>query len=322
MKVRKLNLLILLSVFVCTAPTVVQAAGGGQGGGQGAGKKAKGAAVVSVVTRKVDQHSISQSLSLVGKLEAQDSVVISPEVSGKIEAIKVSANQKVKAGQLLLQLDDDKVKASLSEAKAYLRDEQRKLKEYRRLAKKGAITSTEVEAQQASVDIAKARLDSQNASLSDLNITAPFSGTIGLVDFSQGKMVSTGESLLTLDDLAVMQLDLNVPERYLSMLRKGMDVTATTSAWEDKIFHGELVAVDSRINSDTLTLRARIKFPNQEEYLKPGMLMSATIKFPSITAPIIPAQALEYSGTKRFVYVVDESNKAKRTQVFLGGTCG
>ncbi|PJC87553.1 efflux transporter periplasmic adaptor subunit [Vibrio sp. HA2012] len=280
------------------------------------------AAAISVVTKPVAQHSISQSLSLVGKLAAQESVTISSEVSGKVKGIRVTENQSVKTGDVLLELEDDKVRAAVAEAKAYLRDEQRKLKEYSRLAQKGAITSTEVDAQQASVDMAQARLDAQNANLDDLNISAPFTGTIGLIDFSLGKMVSSGESLMSLDNLMLMQLDLNVPERYLSMLRKGMAVTATTSAWPEEIFHGELVSIDSRVNSDTLNLRVRIHFPNKDERLKPGMLMSAIIGFQPITAPIIPAQALEYSGTKRFVYVVDKDHKARRVQVFLGARVG
>ncbi len=65
-------------------------------------------------------------------------------------------------------------------------------------------------------------------------------------------------------------------------------------------------------------MRVRIEFDNPENQLKPGMLMNASLAFPAIKAPIIPVQALEYSGTKRFVYVIDENNKATRQEVLLG----
>ncbi|MFV0447759.1 MAG: efflux RND transporter periplasmic adaptor subunit [Vibrio sp.] len=278
----------------------------------------KGAPAISVVTDLVQVHQVSQSLSLVGKLEAEQSVIISAEVSGKVDNIAVKANQEVKKDQLLVQLSDDKAQASVSEAKAYLRDEKRKLAEYERLLKRSAITQTEIDAQKTSVDIAQARLEAAEANWNDLHIKAPFAGTVGFIDFSRGKIVSSSTELMTLDNLSLMQLDLQVPERYLSMLSKGMNVVATTHAWPDKIFEGKVVGIDSRVNAETLNLRVRIHFSNAERLLKPGMLVSANLAFPVTEAPIIPVQALEYSGTKRYVYVIDQKSKAVRTEVFLG----
>ncbi|ELA4931748.1 efflux RND transporter periplasmic adaptor subunit [Vibrio vulnificus] len=278
----------------------------------------RGPSAVTVVAEEVQTHQISQSLALVGKLEAVQSVVIASEVSGKVESIQVKANQNVTKGQLLVKLEDDKALAAVSEAKAYLKDEQRKLKEFERLVSRNAITQTEIDAQKASVEIAQARLTAANANLNDLHVTAPFAGTVGFVDFSRGKLVNSGTELLTLDDLSLMQLDLRIPERYLSMLSIGMPVTATSSAWGKQVFTGKVVGIDSRINAETLNLRVRIQFENPENQLKPGMLLNTALAFPAIEAPIIPVQALEYSGTKRYVYVIGSDNKAKRTEVLLG----
>lgn len=282
------------------------------------GADRKGPPAIAVVVEQVKMHQISQSLSLVGKLKAEQSVMISPEVAGKVDKIAVKANQEVKKGQLLIQLNDDKAQASVSEAKAYLKDEQRKLKEFSRLATRNAITQTEIDAQKASVEIAQARLNAANAELKDLHISAPFSATVGFIDFSLGKMVSAGSDLFTLDNLSVMRLDLRVPERYLPQVSTGMKVQAKTSAWGDQVFEGEIVGIDSRINEETLNLRVRIHFNNDERKLKPGMLVSANMEFPAIEAPIIPVQALEYSGTKRYVYVVGDDSKATRSEVVLG----
>jgi membrane fusion protein (multidrug efflux system) len=132
-------------------------------------------------------------------------------------------------------------------------------------------------------------------------------------------MVSAGSDLLTLDDLSVMELDLQVPERYLSLLTKGMKVKSSNRAWPDTAFVGELTAIDSRVNTDTLNLRVRAKFDNKDNHLKPGMMMSAEIVFPAIRSLIVPVQALEYSDTKRFVYRIGDDNKVVRTEVILGG---
>ena len=283
------------------------------------GKAGNGAErVVSVYTDTVQYHQVSQSISLIGKLQSDQFVSVAPEVAGKVDSIKINANQTVTAGQLLVQLDDSKAQAALLEAKAYYADEQRKLNEYSTLVKSGAITQTEVFAQTALADIAKARLVAAQANVDDHYLTAPFAGTVGLLDFSRGKMVSVGTELVTLDDLSTMQLDLAVPERYLSQLSTGMVVSATSRAWPDESFKGEIVAIDSRINPETLNLRVRVNFENGSNQLKPGMMMSSSVVFPAINEPIIPVQALEYSGTKRFVYVVGEDARVTRTQVLLG----
>lgn len=282
-----------------------------------AGKRS--APVTPIYSTVVDYHEVTQHLSLIGKLQSDQFVSIATEVAGKVSTINVKANQTVKEGQLLFKLDDKKVQAALLEAKANLADEMRKLSEHERLVKSNTVTKSSLDAQIVQVDIAKARLTSIQTDVNDHYLKAPFSGTIGLLDFSRGQIVSVGTELLTLDDLSTMNLDLQVPEHYLSQLFKGMKVSATNRAWPDTTFTGELIAIDSRINPDTLNLRIRVKFDNKNKHLKPGMLMSAKIAFPAINEPIIPVQAIEYSGTKRFVYRVTENNTVARTEIMLGG---
>ncbi|WP_235585938.1 efflux RND transporter periplasmic adaptor subunit [Shewanella frigidimarina] len=274
--------------------------------------------VVPVVTATVEQHELSQSITLIGKLAATHSVMIAPQVAGKIDSIAVASNQYVNKGQALLTLDNRKAKASVTEAQAYYQDEVRKLNEFNKLIHVNAITQTEIEAQKSSVDIAFARLESAKTDLDYHTLAAPFSGNTGLVNFSRGKMVSINESLLTLDDLSVLQLDLQVPEHYLSLLSTGMSVNASSRAWNKTIFTGKIIAIDPRVNSQTLNLNIRSQFDNQKGQLKPGMMMSATLVFPSVSSPIVPVQALEYSGTKRYVYVINKDNIATRTEVMLG----
>lgn len=272
---------------------------------------------IPVGAQTVQEHDVQQTLTLVAKLSAQESVTIKPEVSGKIDKILVQSNQQVKEGQPLLVLDIKKARAALSEARAYYNDEKRKEREFASLVKKNAITQTELDAQRASVDIARARMDVALAELSYLNINAPFSGTVGFIDFSKGKTVAASEELFTLDNLDRMRLDLQVPEKYLSKISLGMVVNTESRAWNRQTFSGKVTHINTRVNSATLSVPVRVDIANSDHKLKPGMLMSATLTFPKIHKPIIPVQALEYSGTKRYVYVI-ESGKVTRTEIILG----
>ena len=273
---------------------------------------------VPIASARVEAHQVAQHLSLVGKLAANHSVQIAAEVAGKVQAINLSDNQAVEQGQVLVRLEDAKAKANLAEAKAYLNDERRKLGEYQRLIGKHAITQTEIDAQLASVDIAMARLEAAQADLDYHTLKAPFDGVVGLVDFSLGKLVSVGSELVSLDDLSSMRLDLQIPERYLSQIYMGMPVVASSSAWPGAEFHGQVVAMAPRINPETLNLKVRVNFDNPDHRLRPGMLISARLNFAPVTQAVVPVQALEYSGTRRFVYVVGSDNIARRTRVTLG----
>jgi len=266
----------------------------------------------------VTSKEVAQSISLIGKLQSKQYVSIASEVAAKVTKIAVEPNQTVKKGQLLVSLDNGKANALLAEAKAYLNDQERTLKDYQRLINKQAITQTELDAQTAAVTIGKARLLAAQVFVDNHRLLAPFDGTIGLLDFSEGKNVSIGETLLTLDNLSQMTLDLSIPERYLSQVEIGMEVSATSRAWADTIFVGKVMAIDSRINSDTLNLRVRLLLDNKSQKLKPGMLMSARVVFRAINEPIIAVQSLEYAGTKRFVYVIGDDNKVERREVVLG----
>lgn len=284
------------------------------------GKKPIAATAVGV--ESVESYAIAQNLALVGKLEAKTSVEIKPEVTGKVDNIAVQSNQKVNKGDVLITLERYQEQAAVAEAQAYLNDENRKANEYIRLGAKNAISKTELEAQKASAVIAKARLDVAQANLSDMTIKAPFSGTIGLIDLSQGKMLSSGDSLFTLDDLSIMRLDLQVPERYLSQLKLGMKVETKSQAWGEQVFTGEVTGIATRVDTSSLSVATRLEIKNTQDMLKPGMLMTARLVFPEIQAPIIPIQALEYSGTKRYVYVVGDDLKVKRTLIEVGTRVG
>jgi len=164
---------------------------------------------------------------------------------------------QVKQGQTLIALDAGKQQAELAEQSASVRDEARKLRDMRKLVARGAVTTSELEGQEATVAQAQARVDAARYELSLRTLAAPFDGTVSLIDLSEGALVNSGDVLLHLDELAKLRLDLAVPERYLSLLRPGMAVTATSSAWPDQSFSGVLETLDSRISSDTQNIKGR-----------------------------------------------------------------
>lgn len=277
---------------------------------------------VNIRAQTVSQSLAEPSIKLVSKLAANRSVVISPEVTGRIVKIAVRSGQQVKQGDVLIALDAGKQQAELAEQSASVRDESRKLRDMRRLVARGAITTSELEGQEATVAQAQARADAAKYELSLRTLLAPFDGSVSLIDLSEGALVNSGDTLLHLDELAKLRLDLAVPERYLSLLRPGMAVTATSSAWPDQSFRGVLETLDSRVSNDTQNIKARVIIPNPDGQLRPGMLLNVELSLPPQKMTLIPAQSVEYAGEHRFVYRLEANGKVKRVPVVLGDTHG
>ncbi|MFI3245583.1 MAG: efflux RND transporter periplasmic adaptor subunit [Ferrimonas sp.] len=278
----------------------------------------RGPQVANVYSSIVSEHSVAPSLTVVGTLSAVEGVMISPQIGGRIAQILVQSNQQVEQGQLLLRLDDAAARAALAEAKAYQADEKRKLAEVTRLRKTGAVTQSEIEAQQASVYMADARVQAAEVQRQYHELRAPFAGTIGLIDYSVGALVSSGDELLSLDNLQELRLDLAIPERYLGQLGSGLVVIGSSRAYPEQQFIGHVESVSSRVSSSSLNVVTRARFNNDAQQLKPGMMLSAQIEFAAVAQAMVPVQALEYAGTKRFVYVLDNDDVAHRTEVQLG----
>lgn len=120
---------------------------------------------INIRAETVRQSLAEPSIKLVSKLSANRSVVVSPEVTGRIVNIAVRSGQQVEQGQTLIALDAGKQQAELAEQSASVRDEARKLRDMRRLVARGAITTSELEGQEATVAQAQARVDAQCCSL-------------------------------------------------------------------------------------------------------------------------------------------------------------
>ncbi|GAA5189238.1 efflux RND transporter periplasmic adaptor subunit [Ferrimonas gelatinilytica] len=280
--------------------------------------KRTGASAVEVETGVVDGVVLPERLALVSNLEAWQTVTIAPEVSGRLVRLMVDSGDRVSEGQLLARLDDKQQRAQRDETRAYLQEARRQLQERQRLSDKGAISASELAAQEAEVAMAEARLLGAEAELEKRTLVAPFAGVIGLVSHAPGAHLTSGESLMTLDELERLRLDLAVPQRYLTALQSGQQVQAQIDTYPNRQFDGTLIALDSRVNPGDMTVAARFEFANGAGLLKPGMLTRIDLALPATPRPVIPVQAMEYAGSDRFVYRVDQAGVAQRTQIEPG----
>ena len=153
------------------------------------------------------------------------------------------------------------------------------------------------------------------ASLQSKKITAPFNGVIGTRGISGSSLGSANTIILTLDDTRKILCDLSIPEKFSSVLKKGLRVKAKFSAYKDKTYEGKIESVASRIDAQTRSILARAQINNENLEILPGSLLELEILYLEKDNLGIPDTALLMEGNKTFVYKVIENNMIKKTEV-------
>ena len=303
--------IVLLTVLAGTGPAAVQAA-----------KDKKKPSIPQVIVAPVSIGIVSDRVEALGTAQANESVVLSANVSEKVKAIHFQDGQQVRAGEVLVVLEQAEELANLEQAKALLSERQLALTRYQKL-EKGRLTAADViDRTRFEVQQARASISAIQARIDDRTVRAPFAGIVGLRHISVGGLVEAGSAVLTLDDTSLIKLDFTVPEVFLPELRPGLKIEARAAALGlDHIYYGELKSIDSRVDPATRSLQVRALLPNSEGRIVPGILMQVDLLRNTRQAPVIPEAALLPQGEKQFVMVraqKDGKDVANRKLVQIG----
>ena len=134
------------------------------------------------------------------------------------------------------------------------------------------------------------------------NIFANFEGKLGTREIAQG-VLGSNSLIITLDDLKKIVIDIKVPENYVGVLKPGLKVEITNSAF-NKIFKGKVDSISSRIDPSTRSILARILVDNSDFEIIPGQLMTVKVIYNEINQIGVPESALTIQGDTAFVYIV------------------
>ena len=147
------------------------------------------------------------------------------------------------------------------------------------------------------------------------NIIADFEGKLGKREIAQG-VLGSDSLIITLDDLKKIVIDIKVPENYVSVLKSGLNVEVSSSAFV-KIFKGKVESVSSRIDPSTRSILARIMFDNKKFEIIPGQLMTVKVIYNEIEQIGVPESAVTIQGDTAFVYIVN-NNIAEKKNIEIG----
>ena len=144
----------------------------------------------------------------------------------------------------------------------------------------------------------------------DENIIADFQGKVGTREIAQG-VLGSSSLIITLDDLKKIVIDIKVPENYVSVLKKGLKVEISNSAF-NKNFNGQIDSVSSRVDPSTRSILARVIVDNSKFEIIPGQLMTVKVIYDEIKQLGVPESSITIQGNTAFVYVVNGKTIEKK----------
>ncbi len=267
---------------------------------------------VEVLTATPATKPLAVEIEAVGTARANEAVEVTSKVSNQVTAIRFQEGSYVKAGQVLVELDNDEAKATLAEAEANLAESERHLARTRDLAARQALSVSELDQIESTVKANRAKVEGARARLADTVIRAGFSGRTGFRRISVGSVVNAGTVITTLDDSSIIKLDFTIPDTFLFALRPGLPVVAGTAGLRGRTFEGKITNLDSRVDPVTRSMFVRAEIPNRDGVLKPGMFMTVTLQGDVMSALVVPEAAVVPEQGRTFVFVVDGAVAHKR----------
>jgi membrane fusion protein (multidrug efflux system) len=290
---------------------------GGPGGAPPPARSGAAAAprATAVEVAKVEVMPLQDDAQAVGTLRSRQSVMLRPEVAGRIRALGFADGAGVRRGQMLVQLDDTLQQAEVSQAQAQLSIARANTRRNQELVAQGFVAQRVLEESAANQQVAEAQLALAQARLGRMRIVAPFDGTVGLRTVNPGDYVKDGADLVNLEDLSTMLVDFRLPERYQTRLKPGQSVELQLDALPGRTFRARVRALDPLLDASGRSVAVRAELPNADgALLRPGMFARATTVFGvNETAMVVPEAAIVPQGGRQYVIRVVEPSAVPGT---------
>ena len=314
-----------LAFPVQASPGGPQSASAGTPGGRSGGPAGPGGGGAAVTPTQAVMRTFTDRIEVLGVAKGRQSVTITSSATELVTRVRFRDGQRVQRGAILVDLQSSEEDANVTVASAGLNQAKRQYDRWRELAERGIAPRATAEQYQAAYEQAAANLRAAQSRRADRVIRAPFSGVVGLSDIAPGSLISPGGTIATLDDVSVIRVDFDIPDRYLAAIREGQAIVARPDALPGEAFSGRIAMLNTRIDERTRSIRGRAEISNAGGRLKPGMLVRVGIDRGQRQSMSVPEAAVLFEGDNPSVFVITKNGAktvAEQRSITLGSNDG
>lgn len=285
-----------------------------------------------VTIGEVKTLDLDYRLNRVGSLETKESVMVKAEAEGRVEGIFFEEGDAVESGRILGKLDDAKIKTTIQQLQARLRqlalqiaNSERTLERKSPLVKEDLVSKqdfddlqTKLEIERATVKEIKAQLAHNQELLNDTEICAPFQGVASERQVSVGDFLRIGDPIVRVVQLNPLEISFRVDEKEKTRLYVGQPVETSVAAFPHQKFHGTVYFISPDIDMNTRTFLVKGRIENDQNLLNPGMFAEVSIVTETRkNALMVPWESVVQLEEEIYLYVVNTAT-AKKVPIRLG----
>lgn len=268
-------------------------------------------AVENVKVSTLNETTVAREIKLSTTLEGYETVNIAPSVTGNIEKINVEVGDRVNQGQILVRMDQ----TQLNTTRLTLSNVSVDYERVKTLRETGTVSQQAYDQAKLAYDQTKENLEFLQA---NTIVKAPFSGVISVRNYEDGELYS-GSPILVLTQTHLLKALVSISEAYVPLVKEGMSLTVESDVYPDEKFPASIEIVYPTIDPTTHSFQAKLKIPNSNNKLRPGMFVRSTLKLGEVSAILAPYQAvLKLAGSNERYVFVNDNGVAKRVRVTLG----
>lgn len=267
----------------------------------------------------VTSGTIVDRFEAVGTLEALEAVTVVSQIDALAIDIPFQEGALIETGELIAQLDDAQLKAEEARAEALLDQRKISYERIKSIVEQKAAAQQDLDDAAAALKVAEADLTLIRARLAKTRIVAPFTGLVGARRVSPGAFLRSGEPITDLARVDQLRVIFYAPERYVSSLSSGAEVTVSTPVYPDYELKGKISVVEPVVDPATRSVKIIARVGNTANKFRPGMSANVSaVLNQRKNALIIPDEAIFAEGNQNLVYVIKPDSSVKRTPVTLG----
>lgn len=277
---------------------------------------------VKVITLTLEPIRLEDKINLPGQVEPQEDLWIKTEVSGQVTKIRVMEGQKVRKGQVLVEIDDRDYRSRLARIEANYDLIKQEYNRYLSLAEKKITAQNILDEIEARLkDVTAQRKEAQLA-LSRTHIASPIDGRLNQISPTRGHLLKIGDRVAQILNLDTVKVTVGVPESDVAAFFDLEEATVSIEALGDLRVTGKKLFLSYQPRSLARLYDLELVVPNPDGRIRPGMFARVElVKAVFDNALVVPLYAVIAQNDERFVFVANDGH-AKKRPVSLGVLTG
>ncbi|MBQ2777947.1 MAG: efflux RND transporter periplasmic adaptor subunit [Peptococcaceae bacterium] len=290
-------------------------------GGKDAAEQEEVVSRVPVDVETVQVQDFDKTITLGGLTAAENTVNVIAKVSGmeQIQAVNVKVGDKVQAGQVLAQLDNETASINMSNAQLAYDNAYTNYENAKQLFELGAVSQSDLNQLKMAYENANNSLRQAQMAMSYATVTAPISGTVTMVNANVGSYATASAPMFEIANVDTLEISTGINEQNVSKIKIGQEVLLKINSVSEQWMSGTITEISKVMNSQTKSYPVTIAMSNKDDALVAGMYAEVQVVVDRAEdVLVIPVDAIVYKEAKPVAFLAQPDGTVKETALTLG----